>query len=503
MRFLPTTLTIPDMFCDLESTISASVDTRGPTDSKAGARHWKIAQNGGHLTPRFSGLLCSRYHSNALYYVQENFQRNCLHMVNEIATSKWDSVKRYKLTRMINELSSIAGHGTELVTVYVPPRRPLFDVIAQLRTEAGTASNIKSDLTRTHVQDALSTVVEYLKKYKNTPENGLVVFCGAIPNDRGIGKEKIEIYPIDPPKPVQISLYRCDDHFWTDHLRDMLKDDKSIGILSIDTQEAGIGVLSGNEAKTIDSLTSGVAGKHRQGGQSARRFERLRENELNEYYHRVAAHAKQVFIDQHSVRGILVGGPGPTKENFLKEEYLDYRLQKAVIAILDTSYSGEEGVREVLEKARKEGVLQEYRLMEEKQIMEKFMYEVHANKGLGIYGVHDVVNAAKNGVADLVIVTDDITFVKLEFRCKACKNIQEKVVERSAVISTKQQLLAKQCPSCGASDYDVVEKDIVEYLEELATMTGGKLEVISGRTEEGAQLTSLGSIGAILRYKPT
>jgi peptide chain release factor subunit 1 len=344
--------------------------------------------------------------------------------------------------------------------------------------------------------------MEYLKKYKTTPENGLVVFAGAIPNDRGIGKEKIEIYPVDPPKPVQISLYRCDDHFWTDHLKDMLKDDKSIGILSIDTQEAGIGVLSGNEARTVDSLTSGVAGKHRQGGQSARRFERLRENELNEYYHRVADHAKQVFIDQFNVKGLLVGGPGPTKENFLKEEYLDYRLQKAVIATLDTSYSGEEGVREILDKARREGVLHEYRLMEEKQIMDRFMNEVHSGKGLATYGIYDVVNAAKNGVAEIVIVTDDITYEKLEFRCKVCKTVQDKVVERSAVIVTKQQYLSKQCPSCGATDYDTLEKDIVEYLEELATMTGSRLEVISGKTEEGAQLRSLGSSGAILRYKP-
>jgi peptide chain release factor subunit 1 len=344
--------------------------------------------------------------------------------------------------------------------------------------------------------------MEYLKKYKTTPENGLVVFCGAIPNERGIGKEKIEIYPVDPPKPVQISLYRCDDHFWTDHLKDMLKDDKAIGILAIDTQEAGIGILTGNDSKTIDSLTSGVAGKHRQGGQSARRFERLRDNELNEYYHRVAAHSKAVFIDQYNVKGIIVGGPGPTKENFLKEEYLDYRLQNSIIATLDTGYSGEEGVREILEKARKEGVLQEFRLMEEKQIMDKFMTEIHSGRGLGIYGIHDVVNAAKNGVADLVVVTDDISFVKLEFRCKVCKTVQEKVVERSEVIATKQSYMSKQCPSCGATDFDAVEKDIVEYLEELTSMTGSRLEVISGRTEEGAQLASLGKIGAILRYKP-
>jgi peptide chain release factor subunit 1 len=423
-------------------------------------------------------------------------------MAND-GNSKWDSVKRYKLTKMINELSSISGHGTELVTVYIPPRRPVFDVISQLRNEAGTASNIKSDLTRTHVQDALSRTIEQLKLFKQIPDNGLVIFCGAIPNEKGIGKEKIEIYPVLPPKPVQISLYRCDDHFWTDHLKEMMKDDKVIGILSIDTQETGIGILTGDHWEVIDSLTSGVAGKHRQGGQSARRFERLRENELNEYYHRVAEHVKQVFLDHYNVKGTIVGGPGPTKENFLKEEYLDYRLQKSVIATLDTSYSGGEGVRELIEKAQKEGILQEFRVMEEKQLIKKFMTEVHSGPGLGIYGIHDVVKALESGIADLVLVTDDIMYTKLEIRCKACKNIETMIVDRSQVIATKQEWLSKQCPSCSGSNLEVIDKDIVDYLNELALKTGCRLEVISGKTEEGAQLASLGKIGAVLRYKPT
>src|SRR5262249_38892807 len=268
----------------------------------------------------------------------------------------------------------------------------------------------------------LSRTMEYLKTLKDTPKNGLVVFCGAIPNDRGIGKEKIEIFPIDnPPKEVKISLYRCDDHFWTDHLKVMLKDDKVMGILAIDTQEAGFGILTGDRSETVDSITSGVAGKHRQGGQSARRFERLRDNELNEFYHRVADYAKKIFIDQYTVKGLIVGGPGPTKENFLKEEYLDYRLQDSIISTLDTSYSGDEGVREIINKAQSEGVLAEYRAIEEKKLLKKFMAEVHSSKGLGIYGINDVVKAARSGIADLIIVTDDIPYVRLEFRCKVCK----------------------------------------------------------------------------------
>ena len=415
--------------------------------------------------------------------------------------SKWDSVKRYKLNKMINKLGNITGHGTELVTVYIPPRRPIYDIVSQLKNEAGTATNIKSDLTRTHVQDALSRTVEHLKLYKEPPDNGLVIFCGAIPTGKGIGTEKIEIYSVVPPKPVQINLYRCDDHFWIDHLKDMMKDDKVIGILSLDTQEAGLGILTGDRWEVVESITSGVAGKHRQGGQSARRFERLRDNELNEYYRRVADYAHKIFIDQYDIKGIIIGGPGPTKEGFIREEYLDYRLQNNVIAILDSSYSGSEGVREIIDKVNDQGIMADYRLMEEKKIVKRFISEVYSGKGLGIYGIYDVITSLKNGYADLVIVNDDITMIRLEIKCNKCLNNQEKFIERNELMSLKQELTANACPNCGSQDLESLEQDIIEYLEELSLMIGSRLEVISGKTEEGAQLASLGKIGAILRFK--
>jgi len=353
---------------------------------------------------------------------------------------KWDSVKKYKLTKMLNDLSKITGHGTELVTVYIPPKRPIYDVLAQLRNEAGTASNIKSDLTRNHVQDALNKTMEQLKLYKEPPENGLVIFCGAIPTGKGLGTEKIELYTVVPPKPVQINLYRCDDHFWIDHIKEMLKDDRTIAIISIDTQEAGLGILTGDRWETVETLTSGVSGKHRQGGQSARRFERLRDNELNEYYHRVANYAQKIFIDEYTVKGLIVGGPGPTKETFVREEYLDYRLQNNIVATLDTSYSGDEGVREIIDKINDQGIMSEFRSMEEKKIVKKFMSEVFSGKGLGIYGLNDVVNNLKAGITDSIIATDNIDLIYLEIFCKKCDFKYEKIVERDQLVETKQNI---------------------------------------------------------------
>ena len=424
-------------------------------------------------------------------------------MSQDTHKKKWDSVKRYKLNKKLNQLSNITGHGTELVTVYVPTRKPIFEIVGQLRNESGTASNIKSDLTRTHVQDALSKTVEHLKLYKETPENGLAIFCGAIPNNKGIGNEKIELYSVLPPKPIQINLYRCDDHFWTDHIKDMLREEKVIGLLAIDSQEAGLGILTGDRWEVIDTLTSGVAGKHRQGGQSARRFERLRENELNEYFHRIAEHAQKIFIDENKIAGLIVGGPGPTKENFLKEEYLDYRLQNNVLATLDSSYSGSEGVREILEKVNEQGIISDYRLLEEKKLVKKFMSQVYSDEGLAVYGIYDVLKMLKSGIVDTLIVTDEIPYVHLEIKCNKCGNTEEKYVDRVNLITVKQEEVSKSCSKCGSQDREIAEQDIVDLLEELSANIGTKMEVISSKTEEGAQLGSLGKIGAILRFKPS
>ncbi|MFN4336793.1 MAG: peptide chain release factor aRF-1 [Candidatus Nitrosocaldus sp.] len=411
---------------------------------------------------------------------------------------KSDSVRLYRLKRMLNELSQKKGRGTELISLYIPQGKPIHEVIATLREEYGTASNIKSDSTRNHVLDALTKTMQRLKLYSKTPDNGLVIFCGALPTN-GLGSEVVRIFEIEPPKPLNIFLYRCDDHFHTDILKDMLKEEKVIGIIAIDSSEAGIGILEGNKVEVVDHITSGVGGKHRAGGQSARRYERLREMELNDYFNRVAEHAKSLLIDTYNVVGLIVAGPGPTKDDFLKNGYLDYRLQKSVLAVLDISYAGREGVREALEKAQ--DVLQEYRLMEEKRLIRRLFEEINSSKGLAVYGIKEVIDAVKNGVSDIVLVNDNINKVRIEVICKRCSNKEERIVDIDKAIQVKQEMISRSCSKCSSMDYEVYEQDIIEYLDELAISTGARVEVISSITEDGKMLESLGKIASILRYR--
>jgi len=415
-------------------------------------------------------------------------------------STKVDSVLLYKIRKLYSELSSKSGRGTELVSLYVPSNKALHEVISNLREEYGTASNIKSDTTRNHVQDALTKTMQRLKLYKRTPENGVVIFAGAIAGEVPLGSEPIDVYEIVPPQPVQNYLYRCDDHFHLEPVREMLREKKVIGILNIDTSEAGLGIVAGDKSETIDVMTSGVSGKHRAGGQSARRFERLRDMELNGFYNRIAAHSKKIFIDEYQVKGIIVSGPGPTKNNFVKENYLDYRLQNNILAVIDTAYSGAEGIRETLEKS--DDVLQGFRLMDEKRLVQKFLREVRKEDGgLVTYGLSEIEMNLRNSSVETVLVSEDLGLIRLRLTCKHCHKEDIKIVSREKYIEEKQKMISKECSECRSSDYDLEEKDFIEYLANISVDTATKVEVISSKTEEGKMLKSFGGIVAILRFK--
>ena len=423
-------------------------------------------------------------------------------MVKKIDVEKQDSVKLYKIRKTLEELSKKSGRGTELITVYIPKGKQLHEIIGSLQQEQGTADNIKSDLTRTHVVDSLGKVVQRLKMYKKTPERGLVMFCGALPPETGgpLGSEVVKVWEIDPPKDLNQYLYRCDDHFHVDILKDMLKDDNLIGFLAIDAKDAGWGLLHGEKIEVLSQTGSGVAGKHRQGGQSAKRFQKLREMELTYYFNRVAETTREYFIDIYPIKGLVISGPGPTKEDFINGNYLEYRLQNMIINTIDASYSGAEGIREAFAKSA--DILGNFRLVEEKKLVEDLFREINTGTGKGSYGLQEIIGYLKNNVVQTLLINDNTNLHRVEGKCKRCQHIQEEIVERPQVIPKKTEYANSPCPECKAMEVEVNEQDIVDYLELLAAKCGSQLEVISGSSEHGHNLESLGKAGAILRYNP-
>ncbi|MEM1689738.1 MAG: peptide chain release factor aRF-1 [Candidatus Hadarchaeales archaeon] len=412
-----------------------------------------------------------------------------------------DAKFRYQFKKMVEELEAFRGRGTELISVYIPPDFDMAKVLQQLREEYGTAANIKSKSTRKNVQAAIERIIQFLQSYMRTnkkpPETGLAIFAGNVAEREDY--TDIQLYWIEPPEPITTRLYRCDQQFVVEPLKEMLEVKETLGVLVMDGNEATIATVRGKHVEIVRRLTSGIPGKHSKGGQSARRFERLREIATHEYHKRVAEAAAEVFLQIPDLKRILIGGPGPHKEDFLKEELLHPELKKKIAAVIDTGYTDEQGVKEVVNKA--EEVLGELEIVQEKKIFQKFMEEVAKESGLAVYGKEKVREALEHGLVDTLLISEAFGEVTATIRCLNCNNQFQKTVKN--IETLKRQLLSQECSVCGEKQLQIVEtKDAVREFLDLAERFNANVHFISTETEEGEQFyRGFGGIAAILRYK--
>ncbi len=417
-----------------------------------------------------------------------------------MSTSKKTSLELFRLRKTLMTLAKKEGRGTELVSLYVPPGKQISDVINTLRDEYGTASNIKSTTTRKNVMDAIVKVQQRLKLFREPPENGLVIFCGAIPQN-GAGSERIETYVIVPPEPIHIYLYRCDARFHTEYLQEMLREKETYGILLIDSSGATLATLQGKRLDIVRELTSGVPGKTRAGGQSARRYERLREMRLQEFFTRVGQHANEIFLGIENLKGLILAGPGPTKYDFEKGEYLNYMLKNKILDTIDTAYVEEQGVKEVVEKAPE--VMRKVRYIQERKIMQQFLYEVGHDTGKITYGEEEVRKALNSGAVSTLLLSEGLDMLRVTIKCNACGYQEQETIKTQMLQSYEQDLPTRKCPKCNAQALNVVDtEDLIDDFAKLAEYTNSEVEIISTETEEGQMLkNSFGGVAAILRFK--
>jgi peptide chain release factor subunit 1 len=251
----------------------------------------------------------------------------------------------------------------------------------------------------------------------------------------------------------------------------------------------------------VREVTSGVPGKTRAGGQSARRFERLREMRLQEYFRRVGEHANEVFLPIGNLKGIIIGGPGPTKYDFEKGDYLNYQLKEKIIDTVDTAYVDEQGVKEVVDKAPE--IMRKIRYIEERQIMQQFLYEIGHDTGLATYGEEAVRNALEAGAVKTLLLSEGLDIARVKVKCSACGYEEQHTVKGPMLTSFEQGLVGKPCPKCKAPSLSIVDKqELIEDFAQLAEYTNTEVEIISDETEEGHMLkNSFGGIAAILRFK--
>jgi peptide chain release factor subunit 1 len=304
-------------------------------------------------------------------------------------------------------------------------------VSKQLEAEASTAENIKSKQTRTAVIDAIDTIVREIKKYKQTPKNGLALFAGNVSEKEG--GQDIRIWAIEPPKELRVRIYRCDKTFIVEPLKDMLQTEEVYALLVMDRREATMGLLEGKKISVLRHLTSGVPGKIKAGGQSAQRFERITEGLAKEFFKRVAEGMKEIYFDMPRLKGILIGGPIPTKEEFLEFGELVTKLKEKVIAVKDIGYTDEHGLKLLVEASEED--IAEQEIIKEKKILEKFFTTLGKNSAKAAYGEDRVNLALERGAAEIILISKKLDKAKIaEFEKKA-----EDISAEVAIISTETQ----------------------------------------------------------------
>lgn len=357
-------------------------------------------------------------------------------------------MNREELEEVVELLDSIRGRHTELVTVLIPAGHNINTVVDQLEAEKSTAKNIKSTATRKNVIEALEKITRQLRIIGRTPKNGLAIYAGNVSSVEG--QEDMQMWVIEPPEDLTTRLYRCDQIFVLDPLKEMLEVKELYGLLVIDRKEATIGLLEGKKIRVLQKLQSGVPGKIRAGGQSAHRYERVIEGKAKDFFKKVADAMKDSFFDMKNLKGIIIGGPMPTKDDFLKNGGMVTALKDKVIGMKDLGYADEHGIDLLVEASG--DILKEQEITHEKELLEKFFNMLGKQKEKTAYGIEPVKKALDMAAVDTLLLS---------------KKFKTNEV-----------------------------KDLIKKAEEI----GSVIEHVSVDTEEGQQFWNLSGIGAILRY---
>ncbi|KAL0035960.1 hypothetical protein WJX77_009601 [Trebouxia sp. C0004] len=315
-------------------------------------------------------------------------------------------VEIWKIKRLIKALEEARGNGTSMISLIMPPKDQVARVQKMLGDEFGTASNIKSRVNRQSVLGAITSAQQRLKLYNKVPPNGLVVYTGTILTDEG--KEKKVNIDFEPFKPINTSLYLCDNKFHTEALNELLESDNKYGFIVMDGNGSLFGTLSGNSREILGKFSVDLPKKHGRGGQSALRFARLRMEKRHNYVRKVAETAVQFFIsvDKVNVAGIVLAGSADFKTELSQSDMFDGRLQAAILAVVDVSYGGENGFNQAIELSA--DTLANVKFVQEKRLISKFFDEISQDTSKYVFGVADTLQCLEMGAVETLVVWEDL-----------------------------------------------------------------------------------------------
>lgn len=406
-------------------------------------------------------------------------------------------IEIFKVKKLIKNLEAARGNGTSMISLIIPPGDQISRVNKMLSDEYGTASNIKSRVNRLSVLSAITSTQQRLKLYNKCPPNGLVVYCGTVITEDG--KERKVNIDFEPFRPINTSLYLCDNKFHTEDLNDLLMDDEAFGFIVMDGNGCLYGTVQGSNRELLHKFSVDLPKKHGRGGQSALRFARLRLEKRHNYVRKVAEMATQLFVpdgQKPNVQGLVLAGSADFKTELMRSDLFDPRLAKIVVKMVDVSYGGENGFNQAIELSA--DALANVKLMKEKKLLQKYMDEISQDTGRFCFMVEDTLKSLEMGAVEDLIVWDNLDVQR--FVLRNTQTGEERVVHLNK--QQEQDETNFRDAETGVELETVETEALVEWFANHYKDFGCNLEYVTDRSSEGTQFVKgFGGIGGILRWK--
>lgn len=408
------------------------------------------------------------------------------------------NIEVWKIKKLIKALEAARGNGTSMISLIMPPRDQISRVTKMLGDEFGTASNIKSRVNRQSVLGAITSAQQRLKLYNKVPPKGLVLYTGTVVNEEG--KEKKVTIDFEPFRPINASLYLCDNKFHTEALNELLESDDKFGFIIMDGNGTLFGTLSGNTREVLHKFSVDLPKKHGRGGQSALRFARLRMEKRHNYVRKTAELATQYYINpatsQPNVSGLILAGSADFKTELSQSDMFDPRLQAKILNVVDVSYGGENGFNQAIELSSE--ILSNVKFIQEKRLIGKYFEEISQDTGKYVFGVDDTLKALEMGAVEILIVWENLDMNRFVLK----HSISGEVVIKHL---TKEQEAMQdnfRDPATNA-EYEVQDKmSLLEWFANEYRRFGCTLEFVTNKSQEGSQFCrGFGGIGGVLRYQ--
>jgi peptide chain release factor subunit 1 len=369
-------------------------------------------------------------------------------------------VKSQQRLTALNEidLRSLAGDWDErdiFLSIYMTTniRDDLPFVTARLKAvEKALPRDLKEDFLKTR-----EMVEPILAEPPVKGEKGRVIFASAPKSFLEFYRVGAEVEPIVvwDSSPFLLPLARLKEDY------------EDYGLLLLDSQEARLFLVRSGILEEKDRVKIDLMNKHKKGGWSQMRFNRLRRGAIKSFLSEVIDDLN-ALEDLSKMQGLVVAGPGEAKHQLV--EMMPPVLKDMILGTVDLHMNTPVGdlVKLGDEISRSD-------IQASSNAMAKRLREAVLRGQPAAYGLVEVRKALEDGRVNHLLISEG--FALPEMICMSCHHVHAE---------------GEKCPTCGGE----MAALRLEELYEIAERTGAEVVLV----EDDEFLESIGHVGAILRY---